>query len=226
MGVSGTDIELLAIATGARIIPRFRQITPDKLGKAGLIKEMEFGTTNQRMLLVEELAGSKAVTILIRGSSKMVVDEAKRSIHDGLCVIRNLIKDNKIIVGGGASELACAIHLKSKADEMPGIEQYAIRHFAEALEEIPLALADNSGLNPLATLAEAKAKQISEESHKFGVDCIGAKISNMEDLNVFETLLSKKQQLQLATQVVKMILKIDDVIEKDEMAEMMAQQGM
>merc|ERR1712183_1139392 len=180
-------------------------------GKCGLIKEIEFGTTNQRMLQVEELnAGStesKSVTILVRGSSKMVVDEAKRSIHDALCVIRNLIKDNKIIVGGGASELACAIHLKQKADEIPGIEQYAIRHFAQAL-------------------AECKAKQISEESHKFGVDCIGAKISNMEDLNVFETLLSKKQQFQLATQVVKMILKIDDVIEKDEMAEMMAQQGM
>jgi len=224
--VSGTDIELLAIATGARIIPRFQQITPDKLGKAGLIKEMEFGTTNQRMLLIEELAGSKAVTILVRGSSKMVVDEAKRSIHDALCVVRNLIKDNKIIVGGGACELNCAIHLKEKADELPGIEQYAIRHFAHALEQIPLALADNSGLNPLLTLAEAKAKQLSENSHLFGIDCIGAKISNMEDINVFETLLSKKQQLQLATQVVKMILKIDDVIEKDEMAEMMANQGL
>lgn len=116
--VSGTDIELLAIATGARIIPRFQQITPDKLGKAGLIKEMEFGTTNQRMLLIEELAGSKAVTILVRGSSKMVVEEAKRSIHDALCVVRNLIKDNKIIVGGGACELNCAIHLKEKADEV------------------------------------------------------------------------------------------------------------
>merc|ERR1712166_1115752 len=143
--VSGTDIELLAIAAGARIIPRFQQITPDKLGKAGTIKEMGFGTTNQRMLLIEELSGSKAVTILIRGSSIMVVDEAKRSIHDALCVVRNLIKDNKIIVGGGACELNCAMHLREKADELPGIEQYAIRHYASALEEIPLALANNSG---------------------------------------------------------------------------------
>jgi len=233
--VSGTDIELLAIATGARIIPRFQQITAEKLGKCGLVKEIEFGTTNQRMLQIEELNNTqggaakdnkKAVTILIRGSSKMVCDEAKRSMHDALCVVRNLIKDNKIIVGGGASELSCAINLRTKADEMPGIEQYAVRHFAEALEQIPLALADNSGLNPLHTLAEARTKQISEGSHKFGVDCMGGKIGNMEDLVVFETLLSKKQQFQLATQVVKMILKIDDVIEKDEMAEMMAQQGM
>jgi len=223
--VSGTDVELLAIATGARIIPRFQAISPEKLGKAGMVREMEFGTTNEKMLVVEELAGSKAVTILIRGSSKMVVEEAKRSIHDALCVVRNLVKDNKIIVGGGACELNCAIHLKKKADEMPGVEQYAIRHFAEALEQIPLCLADNSGLSPLHTLAEARSKQIAEDSHLFGVDCMGAKISNMEDINVFETLLSKKQQLNLATQVVKMILKIDDVIEEDEMAKMMQQQG-
>lgn len=224
--VSGTDIELLAIATGARIVPRFQEIAPEKLGKAGSVKELEFGTMSQKMLLVEELTGSKAVTILVRGSSRMVCDEANRSIHDALCVIRNLIKDNKIIVGGGACELNCSIYLKQKADELPGIEQYAIRYFAEALEQIPMALADNSGLNPLMTLAEAKTKQTVEDSHLFGVDCMGARISNMEDINVFETLLSKKQQFQLATQVVKMILKIDDVIEKDEMAEMMQQQGL
>lgn len=149
--VSGTDIELLAIATGARIVPRFCEITPEKLGKAGNVREIEFGTLNQKMLLIEELTGSKAVTILVRGSSKMVVDEAKRSIHDSLCVIRNLVKDNKIIVGGGASELNCAITLREKADDFPGVEQYAVRAFAEALEQIPLALADNSGLAPLQT---------------------------------------------------------------------------
>lgn len=223
--VSGTDIELLAIATGGRIVPRFSELTPEKLGKAGRVKEIEFGTMNERMLVIEELAGSKAVTILVRGSSKMIVDESKRSIHDALCVIRNLIKDSNTIVGGGACELNCAIHLKKQADNTPGVEQYAIRAFGEALEQIPLALADNSGLAPLLTLSEARAQQIQNNSHVYGVDCLGAKIGNMEEINVFETLLSKKQQFELATQVVKMILKIDDVIEKDQMAEMMQQQG-
>lgn len=221
--ISGVDIELLAIATGARIVPRFSEIAPEKLGRAGSVKEINYGTQNNTMLLVEELAGSKAVTILVRGSSKMVVDEAKRSIHDSLCVIRNLVKDNKVIVGGGASELNCSIHLRKQADEIAGVEQYAIRGFADALEQIPIALADNSGLAPLQTVAECKTKQIAEDNHLFGIDCMGAKISNMEDINIFETLLSKKQQFQLATQVVKMILKIDDVVETDEMA-MMAQQ--
>jgi T-complex protein 1 subunit epsilon len=116
--VSGTDIELLALATGARIVPRFSEITPEKLGKAGRVSEVEFGTNNAKMLLVSELEGSKAVTILVRGSSRMVVDEANRSIHDALCVVRNMIKNNKIVPGGGASELNCSIHLRREADNV------------------------------------------------------------------------------------------------------------
>lgn len=116
--VSGTDIELLALATGARIIPRFQEITHEKLGTAGKVREIEFGTSNDKMLVIEDLKTCKAVTILVRGSSRMVVDEANRSIHDALCVIRNMIRDNRVVVGGGASEIACSVYLKKKADEV------------------------------------------------------------------------------------------------------------
>ena len=100
------------MATGGRIIPRFKEITKDKLGQAGLIKELSFGTACEKMLIVKECQNSKVVTILVRGGSRMVVDEAKRAIHDSLCVVRNLIKDNLVVYGGGASEIACylAIH--------------------------------------------------------------------------------------------------------------------
>jgi T-complex protein 1 subunit epsilon len=116
--VSGTDIELIAIATGGRIIPRFSEITPEKLGKAGLIRELHFGTLNERMLVIEDCAQSKAVTILIRGGSQMIVDEAKRSIHDAICVVRNLIKCNKIVYGGGSVELACSQAINEHADKV------------------------------------------------------------------------------------------------------------
>lgn len=99
------------MATGGRIIPRFEEIKPEKLGKAGRIKEIGFGTTNERMLVIEECAHSKAVTILVRGGSTMIVDEAKRSLHDALCIVRNLIKCNKIVYGGGSIEIACALEL-------------------------------------------------------------------------------------------------------------------
>jgi len=107
--VGGLEIELIAIATGARIVPRFEEITPEKLGKAGCVKEMNFGTSNDKVILIEDCSVSKAVTILVRGGSRTICDEAVRCLHDALCVIRNMIKNNNIVGGGGATELACSI---------------------------------------------------------------------------------------------------------------------
>ena len=212
--VSGTDVELLAIATGARIVPRFEELHPQKLGFAGKIDEVNFGTQSNNMIIVKDLSAAKAVSILVRGGSKTIVDEAHRSIHDAICVIRNLIRDPQVIVGGGACEINCAIHLRQKADEVATVEQYAIRGFAEALEQICVVLSENSGLDPIQCLSEARSRQIAEKTHIYGVSCLDGKVDDMRKQEVFETLASKKLQIQLASQVVKMILKIDDLIEK------------
>ena len=90
--VGGVEIELLAMATGARIVPRFSELTPDKLGRAGSVREMTFGTTKDRMLVIEGCPNSKAVTLFVRGGNKMILDETKRSLHDALCVARNLVR--------------------------------------------------------------------------------------------------------------------------------------
>jgi len=110
------------MATGGRIIPRFEEITPEKLGKAGLIKEVSYGTSNDKVIVIEECGKSKAVTILVRGGSKTICDEAKRCIHDALCVVRNMIKSSNVVGGGGATELACAIEVAKEADKIKGIE--------------------------------------------------------------------------------------------------------
>lgn len=170
--VSGTDVELLAIATGARIVPRFEQLHPEKLGFAGKVEEINYGTTNNAMVVVREPGQSKAVTILVRGGSKTIIDEARRSIHDALCVVRNLIKDPDVVVGGGAVELNCSIHLRKMADQIATVEQYAIRGFADALEQVCVILADNSGMNAQKALTEAKSRQVKEDSHRFGVACM------------------------------------------------------
>ena len=156
--VGGVEIELLAIATGARIVPRFEEITAEKLGKAGLIKEMTFGTSSDKVLLIQECENSKAVTVLIRGGSRTICDEAKRCLFDAICVVRNMIRNNNVVGGGGATELACAIEVAKKADEIDGIEQYAVRAFADALEEIPMVLAENSGFNPIEYVQNLKKK--------------------------------------------------------------------
>ncbi|XP_014245850.1 T-complex protein 1 subunit epsilon [Cimex lectularius] len=209
--VGGPLIELVAIATGGRIVPRFEELTPEKLGKAGLVREISFGTTKDRMLVIEECANSRTVTIFIRGSNEMIVEEAKRSMHDAICVVRNLVCDNKIVYGGGAAELSCAIATANRADKIAGLEQYAFRGFAEALESVPLALAENAGLPPMKTVTALKAAHIKDENPDLGVDCMGVGTNNMKVQHVIETVKSKKQQIMLATQLVKMILKIDDV---------------
>ncbi|KAK6160305.1 hypothetical protein DH2020_003686 [Rehmannia glutinosa] len=210
--VGGVELELIAIATGGRIVPRFQELTPEKLGRAGLVREKAFGTTKDRMIYIEHCANSRAVTIFIRGGNKMMIEETKRSLHDALCVARNLIRNKSIVYGGGSAEISCSIAVEAAADKYPGVEQYAIRAFADALDAIPMALAENSGLQPIETLSAVKSQQIKDNNSCCGIDCNDVGTNDMREQNVFETLIGKQQQILLATQVVKMILKIDDVI--------------
>jgi T-complex protein 1 subunit epsilon len=217
--VGGVEIELLAIATGARIVPRFEELTPEKLGGAGTVREVTYGTgQNSRMLVVEGCQNSKAVTVLVRGGNKMIVEEAKRSLHDAMCVTRNLIKNNKVVYGGGAAEISCSLRVMALANATGGLEQYAIRAFADALDDIPMALAENSGMNPIATVSNVKSRQVKESNPRIGVNCMMSTESDMKEAHVFETLIGKQQQFYLATQMVRMILKIDDVIQPNQYA--------
>ena len=135
--VGGPEIELIAIATNGRIVPRFEDLSPEKLGKAGIVRELAFGTTKDRMLVIEECANSRAVTVFVRGGNKMVfiklkcysicrsltyfeqiIDEAKRSLHDAICAVRNLVRDNRVVYGGGAAEISCSLAVAKVADEV------------------------------------------------------------------------------------------------------------
>lgn len=124
------------------------------------------------MLVIEKCKNSRAVTIFIRGGNKMIIEEAKRALHDALCVVRNLIKDNRVVYGGGAAEISCSLAVQNAANSVASLEQYAMRAFADALETIPLALAENCGLAPIANLAELKSRQVKENNPRLGVDCL------------------------------------------------------
>jgi len=210
--VGGVELELIAIACNARIVPRFVELAPEKLGTAGRVYEESFGTTKDRMIVIEDCPNSKAVTVFVRGGNRMIIDEAKRSLHDAICVVRNLVRSNKIVYGGGAAELTCSLKVYEESDKVGTIEQYAMRAFSEALEMTPCALAENSGLNPIAEVSGVKAMQTKEGKPYLGIDCMSKGTNDMKAQKVFETLIGKQQQILLATQVVRMILKIDDVI--------------
>jgi len=210
--VGGVEMELIAIATGGRIVPRFEELSPEKLGYAGSIREIQFGTNHEPMLVIEDCGNTKTVTVLVRAGNKMALAEARRCLHDANCCVRNLIVNPWIIPGGGASELAASIAIVEAADAEPSVDQYSMKAFADALETIPQILAENSGLPCIQAVTELKAKQIAGKTGWLGVDAMQKGTNDMWEQNVYEALSSKCNQLRLATQVVKMILKIDDVI--------------
>merc|ERR1719324_630973 len=170
--VGGVEIELLAIACNARIVPRFSELAPEKLGSAGHVYEESFGTTKDRMIVFEDCPNSKAVTVFCRGGNKMIIDEAKRSLHDAICVVRNLVRSNRIVYGGGAAELTCSLKVFEASDKCGTIEQYAMRAFSEALEMTPCALAENSGQQPIESVAAVKAMQAAEGKPYLGIDAL------------------------------------------------------
>lgn len=113
----------MAIATGARIVPRFEELSEDKLGTAGKVEAINLGTTSEHLLVISDCSNSKAVSILVRGATKTIVEEAQRCIHDALCVTRNLIRANRIVFGGGSIEVAAALEVDSMADQESSLEQ-------------------------------------------------------------------------------------------------------
>lgn len=212
--VGGPEIELLAMATNGRIVPRFEDLQTAKLGSASRIREISFGTQNERMVVVEaEESAPKTVSVLLRGSNEMIVEEAKRALHDAICVVRNLVRDRRVVYGGGAAEISAALAVSKAADDHSGIEQYAFRAFSRALDDIPLTLAENSGLDAIETLASLKSQQAKSGSARLGVDCLYRGSNDMREQFVVDPFVGKRAQLLLATQLSRMILKISTVIE-------------
>jgi thermosome len=208
--VSSGDMEKLARATGGKIVASIKDLTSDTLGEAKTVEEVKIG--EDKLVYIRECKNPKAVTIVIRGGTEHVVDEAERSLHDALCVVRNAIEDGKIVAGGGAPEAEVAKHLREYAVKVGGREQLAIEAFAEAVESIPLTLAENAGLDPIDIMVELRAKHENTASPNYGVDVFTGKVRDMLELKIMEPLRVKQQVIKSATEAACMILKIDDVI--------------
>lgn len=204
-----SDMEKLAKATGGKVVTNLNDLTKKDLGKAALVEERKIG--DDKMTFVEGCKNPLSVAILIRGGTERFVDEAERSIHDALCVVRDVVQEPKILAGGGAPEMEIARTLRDYAKSLPGREQLAVQRYAEAIEIVPLTLGENAGLDPIDILTELRARH--EKGEKWaGVDVFEGKVKDMESLEVYEPLVVKKQLIKSATEAATMILKIDDVI--------------
>ena len=207
--VKESDMTKLARATAARIVNNIDDLSPDNLGSADLVEERKVETDN--WVFVEGCKHPKSVTILVRGGSQRVVDEAERSIHDSLMVTKDVLEKPFIVAGGGSPEAYVAGKLREWTNTLSGREQLAAEKFADALEVIPITLAENAGMDPIDTTTDLRAKQ-SKGSKWTGIDVKAAKIADMSKLDIFEPLSVKEQIIKSATEVASMILRIDDVI--------------
>jgi chaperonin GroEL (HSP60 family) len=204
-----SDMEKLAKATGGKVVSNLDSLTSDDLGYAALVEERKIG--DDKMTFIEGCKHPKAVTILIRGGTQRIVDEAERSLHDALCVVRDLVQEPKVVAGGGAPELEMSRSLRKYAETLPGREQLAVRAFAEALEVIPTTLIENAGLDPIDMISDLRSRHDKGETWA-GIEVIAGKAQDMTKAGVFEPLAVKKQIIKSATEATTMILKIDDVI--------------
>ena len=204
-----SDMEKLARATGAKIISNIDALSASDLGEASLVEERKTG--DDKMTYIEGCKNPKSVTLLIRGGNQRLTAEAERSIHDALCVIRDLIEEPRVVAGGAAPELEMANALKKYAQTLEGREQFAVRVFAESLETIATTLAENAGLDPVDLLTQLRARHEKGETWA-GINVWAGTTEDMTKLNVYEPLAVKKQIIKSATEAASMILKIDDVI--------------
>uniref|UniRef100_A0A7S2W2D7 T-complex protein 1 subunit delta n=1 Tax=Mucochytrium quahogii TaxID=96639 RepID=A0A7S2W2D7_9STRA len=208
--VERTDIEFISRTVGCLPVAHVDSFLPEKLGHAKLVEEVSLGSG--RVIKVTGCPNSgKTVTVLCRGSNKLVLGEADRSLHDALCVVRCLVKKRFLIVGGGAPEAELALRLSQYAKTLKGQSQFCVKAFAEALEVVPYTLAENAGLNPINIVTELR-RQHAEGCATAGINVRTGKITDLAEENIFQPLLVSTSAISLASETVRMILKIDDMV--------------
>jgi thermosome len=208
--IKASDMQKLEKATGARIVTTLTDLTASELGTAKMVEERKIG--EDKMVFIEGCKNPKAVSIIIRASSERLLDEIERSLHDALFVIKDIVKDNNIVAGGGSIEEEVSQKLRTYATKIGGREQLAIERFANSLEVIPTTLAENAGLNIIDMLVEIRSAHEKTKGRWMGVNAYTGKVTDMMKEGVIEPLSVKVQAIKSAVEAASMILRIDDVI--------------
>jgi len=209
-----SDMEKLSKATGANVISSLESLASKDLGYAALVEERKIA--EDKMTFIEGAKNPKSVTILIRGSTPRMNNETERSIHDALCVVRDILQEPKIVAGGSAPEVELAKVLRKYSETLPGKEQLAVKAFAESLEVITTTLAENAGLDPINVLSELRSRHEKGEIWS-GIEVLSGKVQDMSKVGVFEPVAVKKQILKSAADAAMLIIRIDDVIAAQKM---------
>jgi archaeal chaperonin len=207
--IKESDMSKLSKATGARIITNIEELNATDLGYAELVEERKVET--DKWVFVEGCKNPRAVSVLIKGGSQRIVDEAERSVHDGLMATKDIVEYPYAVLGGGACEAFVAHRIREWSNSLLGRARLAAEKFADAIETIPLVLAENAGMDPLDTQVQLRARATTARP-KYGVDVLSAKIADISAKDIYEPLAVKEHIINAATEAASMILRIDNVI--------------
>ncbi|MHA2331510.1 MAG: thermosome subunit beta [Candidatus Hodarchaeales archaeon] len=213
--IKKSDMEKLAKATGAKIATSLDDLSAADLGEAGRVEQRKIG--DEKLIYVEECKSPKAVSIVLRGANKYFTDEAERSVHDALCVVRNTVVSKKYVAGAGATEIEISKHLRAHAPTVGGREALAVEAFADAVEIIPKTLAENGGLDSMDMLIQLRERHAKGEKYT-GINILTGKIADAIKDGVIEPAGVKAQAIKSASEAAELILRIDDVITARESA--------
>lgn len=208
--VERSDVEFIASTLGCTPVADSDGFTSDKLGHAELAEEVNTMGGNCVKITGVKNQG-KTVSVLVRGSNRLLIDEAHRSVHDALCVVRSLVKLKYLIPGGGAPETEVSIQLAKYANTVGGTVGYCVKEFARALEVVPYTLAENAGLNPIKIVTELRNRHVNGEKFA-GINVRKGGITDIREEKVLQPLLVSHSAMNLASECVRMILKIDDIV--------------
>jgi thermosome len=208
--IKESDMYKLSRATGARIVNNLDELSAGDLGFAKLVEERKVET--DKWVFVEECKNPRSVSILVRGGSQRVVDEAERSVHDAIMAVKDVVEYPHILVGGGAPEALASLKLREWASTLSGREQLAAEKFADGIETIPIVLAENAGMDPLDTQVQLRSKSTTTGKARYGIDVINGKVADLAAKDIYEPLAVKEQVINAATEAACMILRIDDII--------------
>jgi T-complex protein 1 subunit delta len=205
------EVEFISKTLGCKPIADPENFTKDRLGTAELVEEVQMGQQGKVVKITGIPTDFKTVSVIVRGSNKMVLEEAERSLHDALCVIRCLVKKKFVISGGGAPEINVSRGLQEYARSIPGLPAICIQAFADALETVPFTLAENAGLKPIDIVTELRRQHAAGNKHH-GINVRTGKISDMTEIDVVQPLVVSQSAIRLAAETVAHILKIDDIV--------------
>eukprot|EP00806_Schmidingerella_arcuata_P000143 Macronucleus_1126.p1 GENE.Macronucleus_1126~~Macronucleus_1126.p1 ORF type:complete len:269 (+),score=118.53 Macronucleus_1126:1-807(+) len=205
------QIDFISKTINATPVAHIDQLKPDKLGSAGLVEEVSAGGSAKIVKVTGCPNQGKTVSILLRGSNQLVLDEADRSLHDALCVVRALVKKQSLVYGGACVEMEVAHQLQQYSRTIYGNNSYVCKAYGEALELIPYTLAENAGLDPILFVTELRNRHTDGQKYA-GLNIRKSTIMDMQETQVVQPTLVSSSALTLATECVRMILKIDDIV--------------